>query len=51
MPYTKPKKVKGGYVLPKAAGGVHKSSKGKTVKFKSAAAASAAARAIMSNEK
>ena len=50
MPYGKPRKVNGGYVLPKKAGGLHKSSKGKVIKFKSAAAAGAAARAIMAKE-
>lgn len=51
MPYGAPRKTKDGkYVLPKKGGGLHKSSKGKIIKFKSAKAAAGAARAIMANE-
>ena len=50
MPYSKPRKVKGGWTLPKKAGGVHKSSKGKVVKFKSAAKAKRAGKYIMALE-
>lgn len=50
MPYKAPKKVKGGWILPKVAGGIHRSSAGNIVKFKSKKAAQAAARIIMSKE-
>jgi len=50
MPYKTPQKQGKGYVLPKVAGGVHRSSKGRVVLFKSKAKAQAAARAIMAHE-
>ena len=43
-------KTKTGYVLPKKGGGVHKSSKGKVVKYKSKAKAESASRVIMAKE-
>lgn len=39
MSYNKPRKTTKGYILPKKAGGVHRSGSGKVVHFKSAAAA------------
>jgi hypothetical protein len=50
VPYLAPKKVIGGWVLPKVGGGFHKSKSGKIIKFKSAAAAKRAAGYIMANE-
>lgn len=51
MPYNEPKKIGRYWVLPKKYGGLHSSSKGKVVHFKSKALAERAARAIMANEK
>lgn len=50
MPYKAPKKSGKGYVLPKKAGGVHKSGSGKVVHFKSATAAKRAGKYIMALE-
>jgi hypothetical protein len=44
MPYKNPKKVKGGWVLPKKTGGYHRSKKGKIVKFKTKKSAKKVAR-------
>lgn len=51
MPYEEPRKTKSGWVLPKKTGGVHTSSKGKVVKYKSKEDAKRAAIAIMINER
>ncbi len=51
MPYLGPRKQGKGWVLPKADGGLHKSSKGKVIYFKSKADAAKAAKAIMWSEK
>lgn len=50
MPYNKPRKTKEGWVLPKKAGGLHKSRGGKVVHFTSKANAQHAANAIMASE-
>lgn len=50
MPYFTPRKVKGGWTLPKKEGGVHKSKLGKTVVFKSAAKAKRAGQYIMATK-
>lgn len=50
MPYRTPRKTKGGFVLPKKSGGLHKSSKGKVVKYETAEKAQRAANAIMASE-
>lgn len=50
MPYRTPRKSGSGYVLPKKAGGMHKSKSGKVVHFKSAQSAKNAGRMIMALE-
>jgi hypothetical protein len=50
MPYDSPKKVKGGWILPKKGGGYHRSGKGKVVKFSSAAGARTAGNYILALE-
>lgn len=51
MPYLTPRKQGKGWVLPKASGGLHKSSGGKVIHFKTKADAAAAGRAIMAKER
>ena len=50
MPYLEPRKTNKGWVLPKKEGGVHQSSKGKVIYYKSKEDAEAAGRAIMASE-
>ena len=50
MPYNEPKKSGKGWILPKKAGGVHKSKSGRVVHFKSKKAAKKAGRYVMAIE-
>lgn len=50
MPYKEPYKSPTGWVLPKKSGGLHKSSKGKVVKYKSKTKAKKAAIVINMSE-
>ena len=50
MPYNEPRKLGNRYVLPKKDGGVHRSSSGTVVRYKSKAAAKRSARYIMALE-
>ena len=50
MPYKSPRKSGKGYVLPKKAGGVHRSMSGKAVHYKSKASARRAGKFIMAIE-
>lgn len=51
MPYSAPIKTPKGWILPKKAGGVHSSSKGRVVHFRSRSSAVRAAQHIMASEK